>query len=128
MNGRARVVDTPSTLPAARPGTNRVLYHFRGGSLRVGGHGVNAGVSITLRAGLPVELVNGPTESELLLLQVRPIGEPVVSHGPFVMNSRSEIVQAFEDYRRTRAPKAASRSTSTATSSAESNERQSRRP
>ena len=90
------------TLPPARPGTNRVLYHFRGGSLRVGGHGVNAGVSITLRAGLPVELVNGPTESELLLLQARPIGEPVVAHGPFVMNSRSEIVQAFEDYRRTR--------------------------
>jgi redox-sensitive bicupin YhaK (pirin superfamily) len=90
------------TLPAARPGTHRVLYHFRGGSLRVGGHAVNAGVSITLRAGQPVELVNGPIESELLLLQGRPIGEPVVAHGPFVMNSRSEIVQAFDDYRRTR--------------------------
>ena len=27
-----------------------------------------------------------------------PIGEPVVSHGPFVMNTREEIVRAIEDY------------------------------
>ena len=36
---------------------------------------------------------------ELLLLQGRPIGEPVVSYGPFVMNSREEIEQAIADYR-----------------------------
>jgi len=39
---------------------------------------------------------------ELLLLQGRPIGEPVVQHGPFVMNAREEIVQAMRDYQRTR--------------------------
>ncbi len=37
----------------------------------------------------------------MLLLQGRPIGEPVVQHGPFVMTSRAEIEQAFADYRRT---------------------------
>ena len=53
------------------------------------------------RGDLPVPLEAGDAECELLLLQGRPIGEPVVQYGPFVMNTRSQIQQAMADYQRT---------------------------
>ena len=44
----------------------------------------------------------GDAECEVLLLQGRPIGEPVVNYGPFVMNTAADIQQAMLDYRRTK--------------------------
>ena len=40
----------------------------------------------------------GTTEARILVLQGRPIGETVIQYGPFVMNTRDELVQAFNDY------------------------------
>jgi redox-sensitive bicupin YhaK (pirin superfamily) len=88
------------SLPAA-PGTNRSLYFFRGSGLQVDGHLVPANHRVTLRPELAAKLVGGPEETEALLLQGRPIGEPVVNYGPFVMNTRAEIQQAIADYQRT---------------------------
>jgi redox-sensitive bicupin YhaK (pirin superfamily) len=90
------------TLPAASPGTNRKLYFFRGSSLKIGGFELAGGHAAELRADMVAALENGASEGELLLLQGRPIGEPVVQSGPFVMNTRSEIQQAYQDFRATR--------------------------
>ncbi len=90
------------TLPAASPGTSRMLYFFRGSRITVGDRAVDARHAVTLRADVPAPLENGPDPGELLMLQGRPLGEPVVSHGPFVMSSPAEIQQAYADFRRTR--------------------------
>jgi quercetin 2,3-dioxygenase len=88
-------------LPAAAPGTDRTLYVFQGGGVRVGERSVSVGNAARLRQGVRIALEGGSQTTELLLLQGRPIGEPVVAYGPFVMNQRSEIEQAIRDYRAT---------------------------
>jgi len=91
------------TLPPARPGTNRTLYFFRGASLQVGDRQLTkrSGVALAPDVAAPLVAGAGPDDVELLVLQGRPIGEPVAQHGPFVMNTRAEIQQAFADYQRT---------------------------
>jgi hypothetical protein len=56
--------------------------------------------AVEVRAHESIEITNGDSPSELLMLQGRPLNEPVAQYGPFVMNTRAEIEQAFEDYRR----------------------------
>jgi hypothetical protein len=56
---------------------------------------------VQLDPAAAVELEAGGAEVEALVLQGRPIGEPVAQYGPFVMNTEAEIRQAFEDYRAT---------------------------
>ena len=87
--------------PASGTSTRRQLFFFSGSTLAVDGERVEAESAIEVNCSHPVELVNGSKEAELLLLQGRPIGEPVVQHGPFVMNSLEEIRHAYADYRAT---------------------------
>jgi redox-sensitive bicupin YhaK (pirin superfamily) len=64
----------------------------------VDGEAVQAGETALLdRAGSRVELI-AQGDARALFLAGEPIDEPVVAQGPFVMNSREEILQAIVDY------------------------------
>jgi hypothetical protein len=91
------------TLPAAAGGaeTGRVLYVFGGGQVAADGEPLAAGTGAVLFGAAAVELVAGEQGADCLVLQGRPIGEPVAQYGPFVMNDRAGIEQAFADYQRT---------------------------
>ena len=88
--------------PASHPKAVRTLNFFAGPSLGVGEHVQRSYAGMIVRSDREVRLEAGAGECELLLLQGRPIGEPVAAHGPFVMNTRAEIERAMMDYRRTR--------------------------
>jgi redox-sensitive bicupin YhaK (pirin superfamily) len=90
------------TVPPARDAsTNRTLHQFRGKALEVGGRVLPGPAAIRVHAdqATPIRAVDGPVE--IMLLQGRPIGEPVAQSGPFVMNTRAELEQAYQEYRRT---------------------------
>ncbi|MFV0461685.1 MAG: pirin family protein [Nostocoides sp.] len=89
------------TLPPARfEDTGRVLYLFEGEGIEISGQGISARTGAVLDPTRAATLTS-TGHTEMLILQGRPIDEPVATHGPFVMNTQDEIVQAFEDYRRT---------------------------
>lgn len=89
-------------LPAAAPGLNRAVYFFAGAQAEVGGRVVGPRCKVELQSDSQCWLKNAGTDAaEFLVLEGKPIGEPVVQHGPFVMNSREQILEAFSDYQRT---------------------------
>jgi hypothetical protein len=69
--------------------------------LKIGSRQVTPGHVAELKSDLAAPIENGGDESELLMLQGRPIGEPVVHYGPFVMTSRAEIQQTISEYQQT---------------------------
>jgi redox-sensitive bicupin YhaK (pirin superfamily) len=90
------------SVPAARGGdaTVRVLYVYSG-EVTVGHTTVAAPTAVVVRAAVDAPVAAGPDGAEVLMLQGRPIGEPVAQYGPFVMNDQDEIRQAFADYQST---------------------------
>jgi len=86
--------------PSAGIDTVRTLYVFEG-SLRIGDHHIEKNTAVVVRPDLAVAIAAGTDGAECLMLQGRPIGEPVAQAGPFVMNTEDEIHQAFADYRAT---------------------------
>ena len=74
------------------------VYVFEGGA-RLADDALAKHTLAVLGAGDAVEIAAGEDGARLILVAGRPIGEPVVQYGPFVMNTREEIEQAFADYR-----------------------------
>ena len=89
-------------LPAAKGAdTLRTLYCCEGDTLSIGDTVVANDTAALLDPHQPAPLAAGDRAVECLVLQGRPIGEPVERYGPFVMNTREELEQAFSDYRAT---------------------------
>jgi len=88
-------------LPPASAEVNRSLYFYRGTELDIAGIGIQPYHSVSLLPDFPVTIRNDGKDAFLLLLQAKPINEPVAQHGPFVMNNAAEIQQAIYDYRST---------------------------
>ncbi|HRD39760.1 MAG TPA: pirin-like C-terminal cupin domain-containing protein, partial [Bacteroidia bacterium] len=57
--------------------------------------------AVQLKSDVEVIIEGGTEETSILILQGKPINEPVMQYGPFVMNTKEEINQAFEDYHKT---------------------------
>ncbi len=77
---------------------NAFVYVFEGAA-RLAGQELQTHSLAVLGAGDAVEIAAGEAGARFILVTGRPIGEPVVQYGPFVMNTREEIEQAFADYR-----------------------------
>ena len=89
--------------------SNALVYVLAGnGAVGGGARPVESGQLALLGAGDSVVVTGGDRQDsrsetlEVLILGGRPIGEPVAHYGPFVMNSREELVQAFEDFQKGR--------------------------
>lgn len=88
-------------LPKASAGINRTIYFYEGDLLNVAGNDVKKYHAIELQANAEVLLTAKSGNASILMLQGKPISEPVMQYGPFVMNTKEEINQAFEDYHKT---------------------------
>ena len=89
------------TLPKADASVNRTLYFYKGNGMKIEGTDIPSNHSIQVRPEIDITLEAEEDDCYLLVLQGRPIKEPVAQHGPFVMNTQVEIYEAFEEYQRT---------------------------
>jgi quercetin 2,3-dioxygenase len=89
-------------LPKAKSGVNRVLYFYEGEQLTLHGQTIAKYHSVVVKADIDLTIENGTTNASILVLQGMPIGEPVIQYGPFVMNTKAEIQEAFQDFHATR--------------------------
>lgn len=88
-------------IPKVAEGVNRSLYFYQGKTIKIGDHQISNMHKVDLDGNEQVFVENGDTESYLLMLQGKPLMEPVAQYGPFVMNTQSEIQQAFMEYQQT---------------------------
>ena len=89
------------TLPSASAEVNRTIYFYEGEILHVAGKGVEPNHGIEVDASQTIALKAGSTDAHILVLQGRPIEDPIAKYGPFVMNTDAELQKAMDEFRLT---------------------------
>ena len=89
------------TLPGIAYEVHRNLFFYRGNTIAIDGQTVEEYTRIELDPKVGTTIQNGDKEAFFLLLQGKPIGEPVVQYGPFVANTQQEIRDTIAEYQRT---------------------------
>ncbi len=90
------------TIPKASNGVNRTIYFYTGDFITIDEQQVSAYQCVEVEAGFDLTIQVGDQDAKILMLQGRPINETVIQYGPFVMNSKEEIQQAFNDFHATK--------------------------
>ena len=89
---------SPATTRTSPPGGHNAYLYAVSGSGQSGGLTFGATQLLEYRNDGELVDIAASEATELLFLAGEPIDEPVVSWGPFVMNTREEIIQARDDY------------------------------
>lgn len=81
------------------PASQNAMAYVIGGALASDGQSANADQMLLFdRKGDELLLKTGDTAADFLLLAGQPLNEPVARYGPFVMNTRAEVIQAIDDF------------------------------
>jgi quercetin 2,3-dioxygenase len=88
-------------LPEVESGVLRTLYIYDGSGISINNQIINSGYMVEVNSSEDILIIALNSKTKILLLQAKPINEPVVKYGPFVMNTRKEIEEAFRDYNKT---------------------------
>lgn len=91
--------NTSFSIPKTDTPINRTLYFYEGSELKIGDNVIRRNFGIELDASHDTVIQNGRKDASLLMLQGKPLDEPVVQYGPFVMNTEEEIQKAMQEYR-----------------------------
>lgn len=96
MNPNAQMI-----LPASNNEVTRSLFFYKGSDIEIDGATIHTDHSVDLVSTEKVTIQNKEETAYILLLQGKPIGEPVAQRGPFVMNTSAEISETIKDYQKT---------------------------
>lgn len=84
----------------SKTGLNRAFYVFEGAGVDLNGSTIAANHMVEIDSEDEVT-IKAHAFTEILVLDAKPINEPVAKYGPFVMNTREELMQTARDYQRT---------------------------